>query len=152
MCCHHLVDFPDRLPPQDLTGAPPAIKQKDRREPILFNFRTVIRSVAMTIVALPVMIVTMRAAIRDAKHALHTANHATDTRADRTTDNASDRARRAVTLISTFARAADDTLRVSGERGRKHDQKRKGPEQASLLRDIRGKNRCFHHTVSCPCP
>jgi hypothetical protein len=110
------------------------------------------RSMTMTIVALPVMVVTMRAAIGDAKHALHAANHATDTRADRAADDASDRARRAITLISAFARAADNTLRVSGERGRKHDQKRKGPEQASLLRDIRGKNRCFHHPVSCPCP
>ncbi len=84
------------------------------------------------------VIMSVRTAIGNAQHALHATNGSADTCADGATDHAADRPGCALTAIRTFARTTDDTLRMSGERDRKHRQKRESPEQAALLRHVCG--------------
>lgn len=65
-------------------------------------------------------------AVRDAQHALDAAHRAADARANGATHNAADRAGRTIAAISTLFRAADNALRMPGQRGCQQHQKSQG--------------------------
>jgi hypothetical protein len=80
-----------------------------------------------------------------ADHAINGANRTADTRTNRTTHDAADRPCGTIAAMYTFFSAADDALRMPGQRRREQHQKRqgRGPRKSSIGR-LNGEGHCFH--------
>lgn len=80
-----------------------------------------------------------------ADYAINGADRTTDTRTNRTTHDAADRPCGTIAAMYTFFSAADDALRMPGQRRREQHQKRqgRGPRKSSIGR-LNGGGHCFH--------
>ena len=102
----------------------------------------------MPVMAMPMVIVPVSAAIRNAEHTLYAANGSADACTDSAADHTANRTGCALATIGAFTRAAHNALCMRGEGQCQHRQNRKSPKQTPLLGGIHRQNRCFHH--SCP--
>ena len=100
---------------------------------------------AMMIVTATIITPIVIVPTRPADHAINGADRTTNTRANRTTHDTADRPCGAIAAMCTFFRAADDALRMPGQRRREQHQKRqgRGPRKSSIGR-LNGGGHSFH--------
>lgn len=97
------------------------------------------------VMTVPVMIMT---GVTD--HTIDRTHRAADTRADRAAHHTADRPGCAIAAIRAFLRAADDALRMPGQRcGEQHQERQGRSPRKDPMRRLDGGCECFHFRLSC---
>ena len=123
---HRVVDLQDRLSPEEVTRRSTSHSGPGRVQSTRTRTRPVLPIAVERAVAVAIAVAVMPAAMRNAEDALDRADRSADTRTNGAAHDAADRAGNAVTLVSTFLRAAHDALRMRSMRDRQQDQRTGG--------------------------